>query len=280
MKIYFLTFIALFLMACGDSDLSDESISDSKLAEPITEGSWYKPVLGSSWQWQLNGVINTTYDVDLYDVDLFDTNRSVIDSLHSEGKKVICYFSAGSYEDWREDSSDFPQNILGRNMDGWEGEKWLDISSDELFSVMRARLDLAVEKNCDGVEPDNMDGYVNNTGFVLNSTEQLAYNIFIANEAHIRDLSVGLKNDVDQIVELEPYFDFAVNEECHLFGECEAMQPFIDVSKPVFHVEYDIEYVNNVDNVKDKMCEDSIALEFQTLILPMDLDDSFRYSCR
>ncbi|MMZ65925.1 hypothetical protein D1872_283710 [compost metagenome] len=69
---------------------------------------------------------------------------------------------------------------------------------------MRARLDLAVQKGCDGVEPDNMDGYDNNTGFTLSADDQLAYNKFIANEARKRGLSVGLKNDLDQIIELEP----------------------------------------------------------------------------
>ena len=91
-------------------------------------------------------------------------------------------------------------------MDGWADEQWLDISNEELASVMRARLDLATQKGCDGVEPDNMDGYTNNTGFSLSAIDQLAYNKFIANEARKRGLSVGLKNDLDQIIELENNF--------------------------------------------------------------------------
>lgn len=41
---------------------------------------------------------------------------------------------------------------------------------------MQARLDLAVQKGCDGVEPDNVDGYQNNSGFPLTAQDQLAYN--------------------------------------------------------------------------------------------------------
>ncbi len=58
---------------------------------------------------------------------------------------------------------------------------------------MLRRLDLAVTKGCDGVEPDNMDGYANDSGFPLTAEDQLTFNRFIANEAHRRGLAVGLK---------------------------------------------------------------------------------------
>ncbi len=241
--------------------------------------NWYKPDIYSSWQWQLMGAVNTSYDVDIYDIDLFDSNETLIQSLKDNGKKVICYFSAGSYENWRDDKDDFLNEVLGDNMDGWAGEKWLDISNESLKPIMEARLDLAKQKGCDGVEPDNMDGYTNNTSFSLSASDQLTYNKFIANEARKRGLSVGLKNDVDQIVQLEPFFDFSVNESCHRYNECENMQPFIDANKPVFNAEYAQEYINNSNGERDNMCADSINLQFKTLILPLELDSSFRYSC-
>ncbi len=53
--------------------------------------------------WQLlvnlpNTAINTSYNVDLYDIDLFDVSEGDIAAIKASGKKVICYFSAGSYE--------------------------------------------------------------------------------------------------------------------------------------------------------------------------------------
>jgi len=240
---------------------------------------WYKPTVESSWQWQLTGAINTSYDVDIYDIDLFESSKSLIKSLQDDGKKVICYFSAGSYEDWRSDARDFPDSILGKDMDGWEDEKWLDIRDNSLKTIMKNRLDLAKEKACDGVEPDNMDNYTNDTGFNLSADDQLVYNKFIANEAHKRGLSIGLKNDVDQIVELEAFFDFSVNEQCHIYNECENMQAFIDANKPVFNAEYAQKYIDNIDNEKDIMCTKSKELKFQTLILPNNLDDNFRIDC-
>jgi len=279
MKTTIWTLTLFFLVGCGSSSSQTDSINlfDSTV-KPVTTGSWYKPNINTSWQWQLQGEVNTSYSVDLYDIDLFDSNRTLIQSLKNDGKKVICYFSAGSWESWRRDANDFPSSVKGEKMDGWD-ELWLDISNEALAPIMQARLDLAVQKGCDGVEPDNMDGYTNQTGFSLSADNQLAYNKFIANEARKRGLSVGLKNDVDQIVELEPYYDFSLNEQCHAFNECEQMTPFIDAHKPVLNAEYKQAYVDNNHSERDTMCIESNNLSFQTLVLPLALDDSFRYGC-
>jgi hypothetical protein len=119
---------------------------------------------------------------------------------------------------------------------------WLDIRRiDLLGAVMSACLDLAVQKNCDGVEPDNVDGYVNYTGFPLKYTDQFAYNTWLADMAHDRGLSVGLKNDVGQVKDLLPYFDWALNEECYTYQECNLLSPFVAASKAVFGVEYSLD---------------------------------------
>ncbi len=241
--------------------------------------TWYKPSTDTSWEWQLTGELNTSYDASLYDIDLFDTNTSVIEELKKSGKKVICYFSAGSYEDWREDSYKFPKSVLGNDLDGWEGEKWLDIRDLEtLLPIMRYRLDLAKQKGCDGVEPDNVDGYTNDTGFDLTYEDQLIYNKMIANEAHHRGLSVGLKNDLDQVEDLKIFYDFALNESCHEYDECDKLEPFINDNKPVFNAEYNQKYIDDSEEM-DKLCEDARARGFKTLVLPRNLDGSFRYSC-
>ncbi len=241
--------------------------------------NWFKPDINSSWQWQLQGDINTSYNVNIYDIDLFDTPQSTINELHNKGIKVICYFSAGSYENWREDKNLFPAEAMGKDLDGWEGEKWIDIRNSEVKSIMQSRLDLAREKGCDGVEPDNVDGYTNDTGFNLTFNDQLAYNKFLAKEAHKRGLSIGLKNDLNQIVKLEPHFDFAINEQCFEYDECDLLQPFTNAGKPVLNVEYNEKYVNNLQN-RNELCNKSNLFGFYTLILPLALDDSFRISCK
>jgi hypothetical protein len=278
MKVLFGVIALVFLLTCCGTTSGINSTGLDLDAPADVSGAWYRPSLEVTWQWQLEGTLNTSYDVEIYDVDLFDTSLVNIQAIQLAGKKVICYFSAGSYEEFREDHDQFPSDALGNTLDGWEDERWLDIRSTHVQSIMLARLDLAKQKGCDGVEPDNMDGYLNSTGFSLTSNDQLAYNRFIANAAHSRALSVGLKNDVDQVSELVDYFDFAVNEQCFEYSECDTLAPFVDNGKPVLNAEYLDTYITNT-TARDALCTESRGLQFSTLILPLDLDDSFRFSC-
>lgn len=108
------------------------------LAQDSDDNIW-QPDPGTSWQWQLTGEINTSWEVTMYDIDLFDTPPVTIDRLHTDGRVVICYFSAGSWEDWREDASEFPEVVLGEQLEGWQEERWLDISRIDLLEpIMRA----------------------------------------------------------------------------------------------------------------------------------------------
>ena len=240
---------------------------------------WYRPDLNASFQWQLQGKLNTSIDAEIYDVDLFDTSKKTILRLKRDGHRVICYFSAGSWEDWRRDAHYFPEKVKGEALDGWEGERWLDIRRHSVWRIMRARIALARRKGCDGVEPDNVDGYQNETGFDLTARQQSAYNRFLARAAHKRGLSVALKNDLDQVEELVPFFDFALNEQCHQFNECDLLDPFVEAGKPVFNVEYAKKYVQNSQGARTKMCRDARERGFYSLVLPRSLDGSFRISC-
>lgn len=239
---------------------------------PPDAGTVWRPAPGTSWQWQLTGTIDTSVDVKMYDLDLFDVPQSTVDALHAAGRVVICYFSAGSDENWRPDHGKFPPEALGRGLDGWPGERWLDTRSDGVRAVMRARLDLAAAKRCDGVEPDNVDGYSNMPGFPLTAATQLDFDRFLAGEAHARGLSVGLKNDVGQVMELEADFDWALNESCLQYDECATLTPFIRAGKAVFHVEY------GDTALADKVCPKTKALGFSTLIKKQALD-AWRVAC-
>jgi hypothetical protein len=86
--------------------------------------------------------------------------------------------------------------VIGKGLDEWPGERWLDIRRT---------------KGCDAVEPDNVDGY----------------NRMLARLAHERGLGVALKNDLGQVENLVADFDFAVNEECVAYDECQELMPLI-----------------------------------------------------
>ena len=120
-----------------------------------------------------------------------------IANLHQRGIYVMCYFSAGSWEDWRSDAHLFPEKIIGNDYDGWPGEKWLDVRKIvALKPIMESRIRMAAEKGCDGVDPDHVDGYTNETGFPLTYEDQLVYNKWLSQTAHTYDLEIGLKNDI------------------------------------------------------------------------------------
>jgi hypothetical protein len=284
--------LALSIAACGGGGGSDATDAGSDAARADADrtdaapGSWWKPAPGTSWQWQLSGTIDTSVDVAMYDVDLVVTPDSVLQRLRTDGRRIVCYFSAGSYENGRDDLADVPAAAIGKVLDGWPDERWFDIRHPAVRAVMTARLDRAVARGCDGVEPDNVDGYANDNGFddapagALTAADQLDFNRFLADEAHARGLSIGLKNDLDQIPDLVASFDWALNEECFQWDECDTLAPFIAAGKAVFHTEYPPEDSDEtLRDVADRICADANRLDMDSLVKNLELDAA-RIACR
>ncbi|MEO5971548.1 MAG: endo alpha-1,4 polygalactosaminidase, partial [Bdellovibrionia bacterium] len=161
--------------------------SPSPNPTPVT---MWVPALNTAWQWQLSAPLNPVTDliagVQAYDIDLFDNLTSTVDAIHKGGAKAICYFSAGTCENWRPDASQFPREVIGKAVKGWAGENWIDIRNATVRRIMSARLDLCKAKGFDSVEPDNVDGYTNNPGFPLTKLDQIDFNKFLAQESHAR----------------------------------------------------------------------------------------------
>ena len=207
---------------------------------PPPAGSHWQPSSAApiSWYWQLQGTIDTSLPAQVFDIDGFDASAATVSALHAKGKKAICYMDFGTSEDFRPDFGSFPSSVEGQT-NGWPGEKWLDIRQlSVLEPIMTARMQMCVQKGFDALEPDNIDGYTNSTGFSLTAQDQLTYNTWIANEAHALGLSVGLKNDVDQTTELQPYYDWALDEQCNEYSECGTEHAFVAANKAVFNAEY------------------------------------------
>lgn len=266
-------FIFLTILVCGIVTPNFNGLSANQTANTQTDrpGNPF-PAPGTSWQWQLSGYVDTSIDAQMYDIDLYETPSSIIDTLHRKDIVVICYFSAGTWEDWRDDRGRFPKSVRGQSLEDWPNEKWLDIRQLEILApVINARLDLAVKKACDGVEPDNVDGYVNDSGFPLTYNDQLRFNRWLAQQAHARGLSIGLKNDLAQIKDLVNDFDWALNEQCFQYHECQTLLPFIQAGKAVFGVEY--------EGNPDSFCPRANAMNLDWLLKNMELT-SQRRACR
>ena len=244
-------------------------LAGAPVPEPCP-GCWH-PGQGTTWQYQLSGQIDTDVDAEAFSVDLFEVPRSVIDELHASGIRVVCYLSAGSWERWRPDADRYPDEVIGRKLDGWPGERWLDIRRlDVLRPILQDRLDRCAAKGFDGVDPDNVDGYTNDTGFDLSAADQLRFDRWLAQAAHRRGLSVGLKNDLEQASRLEPFFDFAINEQCFFYEECHRLAPFVDAGKSVMVVEYDL--------ARDAFCEQATVLGVFAMRKRLSLD-AWRRPC-
>jgi hypothetical protein len=245
------------------------------ITETAAHAYWI-PSPSDSFQWQLSGYpVDQTVHADIYDIDLFETPQETIDELHASGSKVICYINVGAWESYRPDAGKFPEQSLGRKYHGWKGERWLDISNYEVFrDVILARLDLAVSKDFDGIEPDNISAYQEDTGFAITPQDQLTYNIWLAEQAHLRGLSIALKKDSRQAAELVDHFDFAIVEDCAAFGECEHFLPFTQQGKAIFQVEYTDTFCH-----RDDFCPGSILNGYYGILKNRALD-AWRETCR
>jgi hypothetical protein len=201
---------------------------------------WMPKPTTAAWQWQLQGKIDLSVAAGVFEVDGFETPPRMVARLHGLGRKAICYLDVGSWESYRPDADAYPARVLGAVYSGYPDERWLDIRQiGTLAPILRKRFDLCARKGFDAVEPDNIAGYENKTGFPLSGTDQLRFNRWVAREVHRRGMSVALKNDPDQVRSLLGSFDFAVVEECFQYEECERFSPFVETGKAVFTAEYE-----------------------------------------
>lgn len=209
------------------------------LLAPPAVARWHPKPTTAAWQWQLQGKIDTSFDAAVYEVDGFEVPAATVARLHRLGRRVICYLDAGSWESYRPDAGRYPDAVLGRAYEGYPDERWLDIRRIDLLApILRHRFDLCRRKGFDAVEPDNIAGYENRTGFPLSARDQLRFNRWVAREVHRRGMAVALKNDPGQVGPLVRSFDFAVVEECFAYEECGMFSPFVNAGKGVFVAEY------------------------------------------
>jgi len=268
----------------GEESVDSNGLPKALPPTPAGKGIW-TPSVGSTWQIVLLGPIQldssattVTPDVDIYDIDLFTTSQESIDALHRLGKKVICYFSAGSYEPGRPDSKSFKENDKGKGLEGWPGERWLNLNSNNVRNIMAKRIDLAAKKKCDAIDPDNVDAFDNKNGLSLTKAHSVDFMAFLSQKAQALNLAIGLKNAGAIVPSVLPAIQFSVNEQCVQYSDCNAFSAFINASKPVFHIEYPSEV--KTDFVGN-FCKDSGpalgAQHFSTVIKNMNLDGWVEY---
>eukprot|EP00698_Gefionella_okellyi_P023826 TRINITY_DN8249_c0_g1_i1.p1 TRINITY_DN8249_c0_g1~~TRINITY_DN8249_c0_g1_i1.p1 ORF type:complete len:265 (-),score=58.95 TRINITY_DN8249_c0_g1_i1:22-816(-) len=231
-----------------------------------THGYWH-PTPGVTWDYQASGNIDAAVPVQAYAVPLFETTAESIQAAQAAGKKVICMFSAGVYEDWRPDAGMYPPSILGEAVDAVDTHRrYVNIRATHVsgFSdILSARFELALQKGCDAVVPDDTDLYLRRTGFDIETGNQLKFNKWLALQAHSRDITIGLMNSFDLAEDLCATYDFAVAEECNVYDECKFLAGFVAQNKAVLAVSY---VENGEQSSASVVCPQALQLKFDWIM--------------
>jgi hypothetical protein len=224
---------------------------------------WRPPPTAAAWQWQLQGRIDTSIEAGVYDIDGFAAGKAAVRALHRQGR-AICYLDVGSWESYRPDAGKFPKSVIGKRYEGFPDESWLDVRRYPAFAApLRARIAMCARKGFDAVEPDNLAGWENDTGFAIAAADQLRFNRWIARQVHARGMAVALKNDGAQVGQLLGSFDFAIVEQCFQYEECGLYRPFVEAGKAVFEAEYELD--------PSQFCAAAETIEFSAIRKSYDL---------
>jgi hypothetical protein len=238
---------------------------------------------GTSWNWQIDGSVDINVldsakgAQKMLDIDMENATASQISAIKAKGIVAICYIETGALESYRPDAGSFPAAVLGKGMPGYASERYLDIRSQAVKDLVVKRLDRAKAKGCDGIEPDIDDSYFEGsgtTGFPLTYADQVNFNKYVAAAAHARGMSIGLKNGADAkfVTDMQPYTDWALNEQCNQYSECGAYSAFIKAGKAVFQVEYSLSTT--------QFCAADNAANFDGLKKDESLGATPRTACR
>ena len=266
LKFFLLSFLSFAFISCG-------SATNIETGQP---NFWFIPQPLTSFSIVLGDDVPDTFDAEVIDLDAFSTTKLQIDTLHKAGKKVFAYVSVGSWEPYRTDSKNFPQNIIGNIYPGWEDEKFLNIKAlDTLSPLIKERFDMIKSKGFDGIEADNIDIYThdidrkNGTGFNITLADTKKYVDFLIQEAHDRNLSIGQKNAPDLTKTYGDLFDWALLEAPFHDHYAETFALYPQHHKAVFS----LSYLDNTTQTEflTKTCQQAKQLLFTAILKPRDL---------
>ncbi|KAJ3327325.1 hypothetical protein HDU93_002042 [Gonapodya sp. JEL0774] len=110
------------------------------------------------------------------------TDAATITSLRNAGHIVVCYFSGGTWENFRPDAADFPASVKGKPYEApYQDELWLDVRNIAVLGpLMTKRMQKGIAKGCQGFEFDDVDGFDyetgdSPTGFGITKAQQITY---------------------------------------------------------------------------------------------------------
>ena len=273
--LWLLPLVITLLYSCTSDDNDDiDTSSDDVIPPPV---SIFIPRPETTFEWCLDDLPNNyTTEAEVVDIDAFSATAQLVANLQAQGKKVLAYISVGSVENFRPDAGDFPTSVIGNIYEGFPDENWINIRRIDLIGpIMQARMDMIVDKGFDGIEPDNINGYQNNTGFNLTEEDAKAYSRFLIEEAHERGLSIGQKNAEELIPDMVDEFDWLLTEDAYVEDFYQQLSPYITANKAVFFVEYTDR--TNESEFQSAICLVASARNYSAVLKDRDLTDTTVY---
>ncbi|KAK3901559.1 glycoside hydrolase superfamily [Staphylotrichum tortipilum] len=227
--------------------------------------------VGVKWQIEIQNTLDPIApiqptDAVVWDLDLYHIARTpaVVDHLRTSNSNtvLICYFNAGLAQKsdcdyaskW--EHSGLLGNVYDVNNPEFRDERWVNIKNQTAVDWMKARITLARDLGCDAVDPDNIDGFLNDedgrngTGWHLTENDYVSFVTQLADHAHGLTtkrgytLLIGQKNAPELVGRLGTTLDFAVLEDCKTLNDddpftfCSDFQAYITQGKPVLSIEY------------------------------------------
>ena len=226
----------------------------------------------TSWQIQLTGMFDTSFDVARYEADLFALDAASAKAVHEPGRTLVCYVSVGTAEPWRSDYLDIPGAAIGNALSDYPQERWLDVRSDAVREVMTRRIARAASIGCDALEFSNLGAHLADSGFALTQADETEYAEWLIAGAHARGLAAGMSGSDDLVPLLVADADWGLTEECLAYDSCAVWQAFTRLGKPVFMIEY------GSANDAPVLCPEAAKFGFSLVIKRRALD-AFRVGC-
>lgn len=252
----------------GDASLTADGSAPGEDAQ-VPDAIW-RPAADATFQLQLTGKLDTSVNAEVYIIDL-DSPAADFTALRKAGRRIVCHFSAGTVETFREDAADIPETAWGPTLEAYPDERWLDVTFAGVREVMGARLERAVEHGCSAVLPENLSVHLVDSGFATTPASAIAYSRFLATQAAARGLGAMLSADA-MIDALAAEYTMGLAFNCLSEDACGRWAPLRKAGKAVMGVE-----VGDADSA-EAVCASARAQGLNTIVKHANFD-AFRIAC-
>ena len=205
---------------------------------------WRPAPTTAAWQWQLQGKLDTGVEAArLRRRRLRTPARRRAARCTASGRQGDLLPRRRQLGELPARRRPFPRSVIGDRYEGFPDERWLDIRRFHLFAgAARTRIAMCARKGFDAVEPDNIAGWENKTGFEISPRRPAPLQPLDRPPGpRPRHGGGAEERRPPGRSSWSASFDFAIVEQCFQYEECGLYRPFVERGKAVFEAEYELE---------------------------------------